>query len=73
MIEVKSKVRDWGRSLGVVIPKEDAKKEGIEKDDTIIMLISKDKDVLKETFDTLKFKKSTDELLKESDGEAWDE
>ena len=73
MIEVKSKVRDWGRSLGVVLPKEDAKKEGIEKDDTIIMLISKDKDVLKETFDTLKFKKSTDELLKESDGEAWDE
>jgi len=28
---------------------------------------------LKKTFGTLKFKKSTDEVLNESDKEAWDE
>lgn len=73
MLVVQSKVREWGRSLGVVLPKEQAKREGIVKDDLVFILISKKRDVLKETFGKLKFKKSTDEMLKESDKEAWDE
>ena len=73
MLEVESKVRQWGRSLGVVIPKDSVKQEGIEKDDTVILLISNRRDVLKETFGTLKLKRSTSEILKESDEEAWDE
>lgn len=73
MLEVESKVRKWGRSLGVVLPKEKVKEEGIDKDDTITILISKKRNTLKETFGTLKLKKSTDKILRESDEEAWDE
>ncbi len=73
MLEVKGKVREWGSSLGVVLPKESAKQEGIGRNDTVTLLITKNRNVLKETFGTLKFKKTTDEILKESDKEAWDE
>ena len=73
MLEVKSKVREWGRSLGIVLPKEDIKHEGIKEGDTVTILVSKKRNVLKETFGTLKFKRPTDEILKESDRQAWDE
>ncbi len=73
MLEVKAKVREWGRSLGVVLPKESAKQEGIGRNDTVTLLITKNRNVLKETFGTLNFKRTTDEILKESDEEAWDE
>ncbi len=73
MLEVKAKVREWGRSLGVVLPKESVQQEGIGKNDTVTLLITKKRNALRETFGTLKFKKATDEILKESDEEAWDE
>ena len=73
MIEVETKVRKWGRSLGVVIPKEKIKEEGIKENETIRLLIGKRKNVLREVFGTFKFKKSTEEMLKESDRECWDE
>lgn len=73
MLEVKAKVRGWGRSLGVVLPKESAKQEGIGRNDIVTLLITKKRNALRETFGTLKFKKATDEILKESDEEAWDE
>ena len=73
MLEVKAKVREWGRSLGVVLPKEGVQQEGIGKNDTVTLLITKKRNALRETFGTLKFKKATDEILKESDEEAWNE
>ena len=73
MLEVKAKVREWGRSLGVVLPKEAAREENIRKDDTITLLITKKSNALKETFGKLKFKRSTEEILKGSDRESWDE
>ena len=73
MIEVEAKVRKWGRSLGVVIPKEKIEKEGIKEDETIRLLIGKRTNVLKETFGTFKFKKSTDEMMQEIDRELWGE
>ena len=73
MIEVEAKVRKWGRSLGVVIPKEKIEKEGIKENETITLLIAKRTNVLKETFGTFKFKKSTQEMLDEIDKESWDE
>jgi len=73
MLEVEAKVREWGRSLGVVLPKEETKGEGIKENDTVVMLIVKKTDVLKQTFGTLKFDKATEEILKESNKEAWDE
>ena len=72
MLEVEAKVRKWGRSFGVVIPKEKIKEEGIKENETIRLLIGKKKNVFKEIFGTVKLKKSTQELLDESDREAWD-
>ncbi|MEK6828286.1 MAG: AbrB/MazE/SpoVT family DNA-binding domain-containing protein [Nanoarchaeota archaeon] len=73
MIEVEAKVRKWGRSFGVVIPKEKIKEEGIKENETIKLLIAKRTNVLKETFGTFKLKRSTQEILDESDREDWDE
>ena len=73
MLEVEAKVRKWGRSFGVVIPKEKVKEEGIKENETITLLITKKTNVLKETFGTMKFKRSTQEILDESDREDWDE
>jgi len=69
---VEAKVRKWGKSLGVVIPKEQAMKERICENETITLMIGKKSNVLRETFGTLKFKKSTQEMLDESDREDWD-
>lgn len=73
MIEVESQVREWGRSVGVVIPKEAVVRERIKTGDTVRLLIKKKENPLKETFGTLKFKKTTQEILRESDEESWDE
>ncbi len=73
MLTVNAKVREWGRSLGIVIPKEAAKEEGIGKDDSVTVLITRRTNPLRETFGTLRFRKPTDTILKESDEEGWDE
>ena len=73
MIEVEAKVRKWGRSLGVVLPKEKIIKEGIKENETVVLLIGKRTNALKETFGTFKFKRTTQEILDESDKEDWDE
>ena len=71
MIEVEAKVRKWGRSFGVVIPKEKIVDEGIKENETIHLLIGKKSNVLKETFGTYKFKKSTQKMMRELDKEFW--
>ena len=73
MLEVEAKVRKWGRSFGVVIPKEKIREEGIKENETIKLFIAKRTNVLKETFGTFKFKKSTDEMMREIDKELWRE
>lgn len=73
MIEVEAKVRKWGRSFGVVIPKEKVREEKIKENETVRLLIGKKTNVLREVFGTFKFKKSTEEMLRESDRECWDE
>ena len=73
MMEVEAKVRKWGRSFGIVIPKDKIKKEGIRENETVRLLIGKKTNVLRETFGTMKLKRSTQEILDESDREDWDE
>ena len=73
MKEVEAQVREWGRSLGVVIPKEAALEEHLKEGDTIKLLILKKSNPIKKTFGTFKFKKSADQMVKEADKEAWDE
>lgn len=72
MIEFKSKLKRWGRSFGIVVPMEKIKEENINENEVMEIAITR-KNPLKETFGTFKFKKSTQEMLDESDKEAWDE
>ena len=73
MVEITAQVREWGRSIGVVIPKEAASKAHLNAGYRIRLLIMKNKNPLKETFGILKFKRSTEENLREVDKEAWNE
>ncbi len=73
MIEVESQLRNWGRSIGLVIPKEAIIKEHLKEGDTISLLILKKSNALHETFGIFKFKKDTQTLLNEADKENWDE
>ena len=73
MIEVEAVLKRWGRSFGVVIPMEKIKQENLSDNDTLNITITKKVNPLKETFGKLKFKKSTQEILDESDRESWDE
>lgn len=73
MAEVTAQVREWGRSVGVVIPKETAARARIKSGDKIRLMIMEKKNPLSETFGILKLKRPTKEILKEVDKEAWDE
>lgn len=67
MIAVKTK--QWGNSIGIIIPKDVAEEKGISADEEVLMDIEKksqQKTVLQELFGTLKTKKSTEQLLRES-------
>ncbi len=73
MIEIKSKLRKWGNSFGIVLPREFINNEGVKEGEEVIVLLKKEgENVLKETFGLFRFKKSTQELLDEVDKELWD-
>ena len=70
MMEIKVKTKKWGNSIGIVIPKEAVKQEKIKPNQEITLMIStksitKGKDI----WGTLKFKESTEELMREIDKE----
>ena len=70
MIEHETRLKAWGNSIGVVLPKEDIKKEGLHVDQKVKIVITPVKTLkVKDIFGKLKFKKSTKELLKEVDEE----
>ncbi len=73
MIEVEAQLKRWGRSFGVVIPMEKVREADLIENETLELKITKKKNPLKETFGKLKFKRSTEEILKEGDKESWDE
>ena len=70
MIERETKLRAWGNSIGLVIPKEDVKKEGLHVDQKVKVVITPVKTLkVKDIFGKLKLKINTKELLKEVDKE----
>ncbi len=56
MTVVKTVAKKWGNSIGVVIPKNVAKKEHIKDGQKIEILIMKSNNVLKESFGMMKGK-----------------
>ncbi len=73
MQELESQLRKWGRSIGVVIPSEAVKKEGLKEGSTVKLIVLNKTSALEETFGMLKLKKSTDKILEEIDEEGWSE
>ena len=68
MMEIKAKTRKWGNSIGVIIPKEIIRRQNIKPDQDVTLMISnkpitKGKDI----WGTFKFKKSTEQLMREVD------
>lgn len=64
-------LRKWGKSIGVVIPKEDIINEKLKAGDKIKIIILKKNNVLKETFGIAKAKTPTEKLLKESNKDLY--
>ena len=72
MAELTAQIREWGRSIGIVIPKDFALKSNLKSGDKIKLLILKNKNPLKETFGIAKFSRPTSKILNEVDKEGWD-
>ena len=66
MIECETKLKKWGNSIGFIIPKQEVEKENLHPDQ-IVKAIIKPKEVVKvkDIFGRLKFKKSTEQIMKE--------
>jgi antitoxin component of MazEF toxin-antitoxin module len=72
MEKIKSVARRWGSSLGVIIPRDVVEKEHIKEGQQIDFLILKDSRALRETFGTLKFKKTSQQMKDETRAELYD-
>ena len=67
-MEIKAKTKKWGNSIGVIIPKEIIREQNIKPNQEITLMINnkpitKGKDI----WGTFKFKKSTEQLMREVD------
>ena len=61
-----TKTKQWGNSIGVIIPKDTVRDLGIKPNEEICLDISKKKtSVLRELFGALPSKKPTEQVLKE--------
>ncbi|MCP6727533.1 MAG: AbrB/MazE/SpoVT family DNA-binding domain-containing protein [Patescibacteria group bacterium] len=67
-MEIETKTRRWGSSLGVIIPKELVKEERLQEGQEIrIDILSRKKTTGADIFGKLKFKKPVQVLLDETD------
>lgn len=76
MTIIKGKLKKWRNSLGIIIPKEIVNSEGFKVGQEIeYMIISDSKKRFDELFGSLKgkFKKSTEQMMKEVDRELYPE
>ncbi|MBN2420682.1 AbrB/MazE/SpoVT family DNA-binding domain-containing protein [Candidatus Woesearchaeota archaeon] len=67
-MEFSVKAKEWGNSLGIILPAEIAKTEKIKAGQEIVIEI-RAKNVLRESFGTFRFRKPTDEMMAEVDKE----
>ena len=68
MMEITAKTKKWGNSIGVIIPKEVIREQNIKADQEVTLTISKKPITTgKDLWGTFKFKKSTEQLMREVD------
>ncbi len=63
-VEVKTK--KWGNSIGIIIPSETVERLNIKPEEKIVVEITKESNVLKEMFGTMKSNKTTRQMLDEN-------
>ncbi len=74
MIEIKTKLRKWGNSFGIVVPQKAIEEEKIKEGDEVTILLRKEKgNVLREMFGTFKFDRPVEEIMKEIDKDLYDD
>ncbi len=72
MSELTTKIRKWGNSYGIIIPQEVLKRKGLREGEEIDAVLIKKGNVLRETFGKVKFKKSVEQMMKETDEALYD-
>ncbi len=73
LIETEVQLKKWGSSVGVLLSKKDLQKEGLKEGQKVKIIVVKKSNPLRETFGTIKFSKSTAQLLKEVDKALWND
>ncbi len=74
MIEVEAKLRKWGNSLGVLIPRGSLEGTQLHEGSNVKVIIRPKKGVtMDKFFGTFKTKRSTEEMLREVDEDLSDE
>lgn len=71
MIEIKTKLRRWGNSLGIVVPQKMLESQKIKEGDEISIFVSTKKTNLRNLFGKHKFKKPVEEMMKEIDEDLY--
>ena len=74
MQKINTKVKKWGNSLGIILPRRIVSSEQIKEGSEINIIVeSKNKTKVKDLFGILKgkLKKDTDEIMEEIDRELW--
>ena len=72
-IEFEGQLKRWGRSFGIVVPMEKIKLAKLRENEKVCIKMQREINILKETFGTIKLKKSVKDILQEGDKESWDE
>lgn len=74
MIEIKSRLRRWGNSFGVVVPIRAVEIEKVSEGDEVSVFFRRERRPnLRKLFGKHKFSKSTDRLMREMDEELYDD
>lgn len=73
MIEIKTRLRRWGNSFGIVVPQKTVEQTNAHEGDEVTILFKMDKPNLRKLFGAHKFSKPVDKLMKEMDEELYND
>ena len=64
---IETKLRKWGNSFGVLIPKDELERNNLKENDSIIVIVKRKIAPAKELFGSLMIKEPTDKIMREID------
>ena len=64
---IETKLRKWGNSFGVLIPKDELERNNLKENDSIIVIVKRKISPAKELFGSLIIKEPTDKIMREID------